>query len=430
VSVVRTTTHVPGVRAASIRVVLMATAMVGAAYLLVAVAVVLIVTRNLTSQLDADLADALRHIGTQPEHPSGPDGYETPGPRTPFGRQVFTWTIHTDGTVNSIDASTVLPAEYRQASDPQTVTIASEPVRIAGAAVRDEYVVVGERAGSVSETQSNLVLAELLIGPILLAAVFFGAVAIGRRVAAPIEHARQRQLEFTADASHELRTPLSVIEAQTSLALSQDRPLEWYRRAFTQVDAESKRIRRLVEDLLWLARFDSMSGRPDAEPVDVGVLAAQTVDRFAIVAEAHHLHLDVHAGAGTNIVTVPPEWLDRLLGVLLDNACKYSPEGGSVSVAVVSESGRTRLTVDDSGPGIPVDERGRIFDRFHRATDKQGGSGLGLAIADAIVRATNGRWRIGVSPAGGASMSVTWPRSFGGSSEAATAASTRKAVAD
>ncbi len=69
-----------------------------------------------------------------------------------------------------------------------------------------------------------------------------------------------------------------------------------------------------------------------------------------------------------------------------------------------------RLTVDDSGPGIPPEERPRIFDRFHRATEGPSGAGLGLAIADAVVRATNGRWEIGSSPAGGASISVTWPR--------------------
>jgi hypothetical protein len=72
-------------------------------------------------------------------------------------------------------------------------------------------------------------------------------------------------------------------------------------------------------------------------------------------------------------VTVPPEWLDRLLGVLLDNACKYSPKGGAISVSVGGEGRRVRLTVDDSGPGIPPEQRSRVFDRFHRATDTPGG---------------------------------------------------------
>src|SRR4029077_10582993 len=100
----------------------------------------------------------------------------------------------------------------------------------------------------------------------------------------------------------------------------------------------------------------------------------------------------------------------RLLGVLLDNACKYSPEGGSVTVSVAGDGGRIPVTVDYWGRGIPEEERSRVFDRFHRATSQAGGAGLGLAIADSIVRATGGRWRVGTSPLGGASMSVTRPR--------------------
>jgi signal transduction histidine kinase len=137
------------------------------------------------------------------------------------------------------------------------------------------------------------------------------------------------------------------------------------------------------------------------------------------VAEARHQKLTVNAAAGAEgvIVTASPEWLDRLLGVLLDNACKYSPEGGAIQVTVAGEGRRVRLTVDDSGPGIPAEERSRVFDRFHRVTDAPGGAGLGLAIADAIVHATGGRWTIATSPAGGASISANWPRSVSGRRE-------------
>jgi signal transduction histidine kinase len=225
---------------------------------------------------------------------------------------------------------------------------------------------------------------------------------------------------------------LSVVEAQTSLALAQERSGEWYRTAFVRVDRESKRMRRLLDDLLWLARFDATRGSPNAEPVDLGVLAAATADRFGVVAEARRLRLDVLASPDSMVVTAPPEWLDRLLGVLLDNACKYSPEGGTVSVEVGIEGGRIALTVSDSGPGIPDDERPRIFDRFHRANEVGNGAGLGLSIADAIVRATGGRWRIGSSPSGGARMSVSWQRAFAGPRESASTASssTRSATSD
>ena len=114
------------------------------------------------------------------------------------------------------------------------------------------------------------------------------------------------------------------------------------------------------------------------------------------------------------MIAASPEWLDHLVGVLIDNACKYTPEQGTIEVRVAAEASRIKLAVDDSGPGIPVDERGQIFDRFRRASDLPGGSGLGLAIADAVVSATNGRWEVGTSAAGGAS-NTSWPRRCGNS---------------
>ncbi len=118
------------------------------------------------------------------------------------------------------------------------------------------------------------------------------------------------------------------------------------------------------------------------------------------------------------MISAPPEWLDRLLGVLLDNACRYTPPDGTVDVRVGRRDGRVRLAVEDSGPGIPAGERAHIFDRFRRASDAPGGSGLGLAIADAVVRGSGGRWEVGTSPSGGASMAVTWSPLIRGSAQA------------
>jgi signal transduction histidine kinase len=329
---------------------------------------------------------------------------------------VVLWTVSPGGTATSlVDSAPVLPGADQSVTAPITVSIGGVDYRLAGRTFDNGMrVVVGQSLDGVSQTMSALVESEIGIGLALLIFVFLGSVVVGRRVALPVEQARQRQLEFTADASHELRTPLSVIEAQASLALARGRDATWDGTAFGRIDTELKRTRRLVDDMLWLARFDSTGGLPAAEPVDVSVLAAQTADRFSAVAETRGQRLEVKPGPADidAIVTAAPEWLDRLVGILLDNACKYSPEGGSVSVGVTAEGRRVRLTVDDSGPGIPEAERGRVFDRFHRATDQPGGAGLGLAIADAIVHSTGGRWHIGTSPAGGASISVSWPRSM------------------
>jgi signal transduction histidine kinase len=150
---------------------------------------------------------------------------------------------------------------------------------------------------------------------------------------------------------------------------------------------------------------------PDAVPIDVGALATTTAERFRAVSEHRGLNLASRVtGTSSPVISAPAEWLARLVSVLVDNAVKYSPPGGEVRVEVSTVSGRVRLAVEDTGPGIPAEDRQRVFDRFHRATAQPGGAGLGLAIANAIVRTTGGRWEIGEARGGGARMAVSWTR--------------------
>jgi signal transduction histidine kinase len=137
------------------------------------------------------------------------------------------------------------------------------------------------------------------------------------------------------------------------------------------------------------------------------------------------------------LISAPPEWIDRLAGVLVDNACRYAGPDGQVRIQVRFLGNRASLIVEDSGPGIPEADRPRLFDRFHRATEPGpaaasrssaaasrhsaapgsavaghgSGAGLGLAIGDSIVRSTGGRWHVGDSPLGGALFSVSWRHS-------------------
>ncbi len=419
-----TMAHLPGVRRQSIRVALAATAVVAVAYVLIGAGVVALSTRDLTSQLDARLMEAFGRIPSSAQLPSG-DGTTggtggpavNPGrdPGRPFDAPVLIWRVAADGTATPLDSSSpALPADLTRVVGPQSAAIDGNDMRIAGRQVGSAYVVVAQSTSQITDAQKTIVFGWLLIAPFLLGAVFVGAVIVGRRVAEPIEAAHRRPLDSTADASHELRTPLSVIEAHTSLALAQERDAGWYRTAFTKVERESQRMRRLLEDMLWLARFDAAAEPPPSGPIDLGVLVAQAVDRFGAVAETRHLRLAVHPPSEPIVVHASAELVDRLIGVLVDNACKYSPEGGAVEVSVGMEAGRAFVAVDDAGPGIPEEERPRIFDRFHRSVStgtQPGGAGLGLAIGDAIVRATGGRWGIGSSPAGGARFTVSWGRS-------------------
>jgi signal transduction histidine kinase len=410
--------RVRDVRHRSIRVALVATAIVALGYLAISIAVLVTVASTLTSQVDARLTTILSNAAATGGTAIGDDvnrsdDVRAGGDDRQFGPPILIWRIPSGGPATYVGPSNYavgLPTSFASIASPETVVINGTNLRMTGRQVGDAYYVTAQTLSQVRDAQATVGLAEVLIAPFLLLLVFVGAVVIGRRVAAPIEGARQRQLEFTADASHELRTPLSVIEAHTSLALAQDRSSDWYRSAFEHVDDESRRMRKLLEDLLWLARFDAIRDESRLEPVDLGVLVEAAADRFVAVAEAHHLSLGVHVPSGGAMVAAPAEWLDRLVGVLLDNACKYAPDGGSVAVSVVAERGRVVLSVDDSGPGISDADRARIFDRFHRATDAQSGAGLGLAIGDAIVRATGGHWQIGTAPTGGARMTVSWSR--------------------
>jgi signal transduction histidine kinase len=427
------------VNVASLRVALISTGLVAVVYAIVAVMVVVFVTNNLTAQVDSHLAGSLQYY-QQPDHrPSvttsgvgepGPGGLQSP---------TLIWFTFPPGVlpfgatqISYIGDRTALPSANIDVTDATTTQIKGVDVRIVGASLGvipvstpfgtvagAARLVVGYNVDSISQTRSSLIVTEGVAGVGVLMLVFFGTLVVGRRVGAPIELARQRQLEFTADASHELRTPLAVIEAQTSLALSQDRDPGWYQNAFRRIGSESGRIRRLVDDLLWLARVDTPQGRPAAEPVEVGVIVSQAAERFGAVAESRDITLQLAIGMGPLVVMGSSEWLDRLLGVLLDNACKYAPKGGVVGVSVGVDGNRVRLTVDDSGPGIPEDERSKIFNRFHRVIDQGYGSGLGLAIADAVVRHTHGRWEVTTSPLGGARMVVSWARALAGSKDAA-----------
>jgi signal transduction histidine kinase len=406
------------VNVASLRVALISTGVVAVVYAIVAMLVVVFVTNDLTAQVDNRLANQLTHYQEQPIFRL-PFASVNDAGQGDLGAPLLIWAVDPAGvlpTQTNSNPPVNLPPPDKAVTAPVTTSLAGVDVRIAGGPVGSYHLIVGYNVNSVSQARSSLIVIETVAGFVILLLVFFGTLFVGRRVGAPIELARQRQLEFTADASHELRTPLAVIEAQTSLALSQERDAAWYRSAFQRVGSESGRIRRLVDDLLWLARVDTPQGRPAAEPVEVGVVVHQAAERFAAVAESRGITLQVSVGPGPLVIMGSSEWLDRLLGVLLDNGFKYAPPGGVVAVSVGAEGNRVRLAVEDSGPGIPAEERPKIFDRFHRAEAQGGyGSGLGLAIADAVVRHSSGRWEVDTSPLGGARMAVSWPRVLSGS---------------
>jgi signal transduction histidine kinase len=400
------------------RVAAVTTVLIAVLYVLVGGILDVVAVGRLTHQVDARLANVLRDGVSEPAALGDRVRYTGSGRGQDLDdAPVLLWRVSASGAVRAVSAAApALPAGAWSAGRTTTATVGASQLRLEARAVPGGgWLVAGQSLAEARHVRAVLLAAEAVVAPVILLAIYLGALTIGIKASAPVERTRRRQLEFTADASHELRTPLSVIEAEVGLALGTPRQAAYYRESLERVGAESRRLRRIVEDLLWLARFDSEPPPPGDEPVDLTPIAMACVERFEPVARARRIILAVDADPVAPALTkAPPEWIDRLLGVLVDNACRYSPSEGRVTVRVEAIGARVQVAVDDDGPGIPEEERSRLFDRFHRASDQPGGAGLGLAIADSVVRSTGGRWRIGSSPSGGARMEVSWHRSGAG----------------
>jgi signal transduction histidine kinase len=396
------------------RVAAIATLVIAVLYVALTVVFDFVDGSRLVAEVDTHLAERLKDAQTRVELTAPPRGVDDD--KDLETAPVVLWRVNANGGVVPLsDGAPALPVgSWSKTGVPTTATIGKHSFRLMAARSSGTWLVAGQSLADTEHVEGVLAAAEAIAGPILVVAMFLGALVIGLKASGPVEQARRRQLEFTADASHELRTPLSVIEAEVDLALSTGRDAASYREVLERVSDESGRLRRIVDDLLWLARFDSEPPPPGNEPVDVGTIADGCAERFSAVAQSRSIELSVVRDPDAHsLINAPPEWIDRLTGVLVDNACRHAGVSGKVRIIVSGHGSRVSLAVEDTGPGIPAEERSRLFDRFHRATSGGGGAGLGLAIADAIVRSTSGRWRVADAPGGGAHMEVSWHRSQG-----------------
>jgi len=223
------------------------------------------------------------------------------------------------------------------------------------------------------------------------------------------------QQNFVADAAHELRTPLAALKLQVqSLERSDQRAdsVEARKLAISRLSAGIERATRLVEQLLVLARQEA-SAAPH-QPVMLAELAKRAVADLIGVAQNKHIDLGLQR-ADAGAIEGQPESLMILLRNLVDNAIKYTPGGGTVDVSVTAEQGATGkqlcVRVEDSGPGIPAEERERVFDRFYRVPGSEAaGSGLGLAIIKAIAERHGATLSLGESARlGGLEAVVRFP---------------------
>ena len=272
-------------------------------------------------------------------------------------------------------------------------------------------------------TTSALVLLGAVVGLLLAgAALAYAAVRVvnelrrlnaeQREAAKKLAEASRAKTDFLADVSHELRTPLTVLRgnAQVGLALGAEGEQE---QLLHEVVEESRRMSRMVEDLLFLARSDSASPPMDLESVPVASLVSEIAGRAGVLARERGATLETNLRAeGT--LRADSSRVGQAVLILVDNAIKYGPPGGVVKLSSdVTRSGEITITVQDRGPGIPKEDLPRIFERFYRVdkarSRKMGGTGLGLPIAKTIIQAHGGHIEVVSQPEAGTRVSLYLP---------------------
>jgi signal transduction histidine kinase len=236
-----------------------------------------------------------------------------------------------------------------------------------------------------------------------------GLAAAFNKLLGRLDEAMQRQRQFVARASHALRTPTAAVLTRAEVALRRERDGVEYRKALADIAQGARESAALVSHLLTLSRLDERRSALALEVVPLAEVFDELRRLFAPRAEEAGIALELEAPAGAS-VRADRAALRELLEALLDNALHYTPRGGRAGVAARPGAGRFLLAVWDTGPGIPAEERGQVFDRFRRgsaaAASGRGGSGLGLAIVKAIAEAHAAPLTLGERRGGGLEVTV------------------------
>jgi len=231
-----------------------------------------------------------------------------------------------------------------------------------------------------------------------------------------LQSAFDRERRFTADAAHELRTPLTALKGRIGVTLSQPRQATEFCDSLQEMERQVDRLIRLSSDLLFIARLDQGQVKRRQDPIALDDLLAAVVEQLRPLAEAKAISLPEPDARG---LTVPGDMdlMIRLFLNLLDNAIKFTPPGGRVSVEAQRSGEQVTIAIRDTGPGIPAVHRAHLFERFFRMggdrsrADGQGGAGLGLAIAHEIARAHGGSLTVKSALGDGTTFFVKLPRS-------------------
>ena len=267
-----------------------------------------------------------------------------------------------------------------------------------------DRVELEDQYSSLIETFAAAALVALLL-------VAGGGYLLVRKSTAPVERSMDQMRRFMADAAHELRTPITLLRTRTEVALSQDREAARDATTLRAIDREAAQLGKIVGDLLTLARADAGERTIAHAPVYLDDVAAEAVEAVRTLAEQKRVAVAVGRFEEAR-VTGDAALVRQLLVIVLDNAVKFTPGGGKVTLDVATEDGRATVVIADTGIGIPVEQLPRVFERFYRgdpARHEADGAGLGLAIARWIADAHGARIELASPPAGGTRVTIVFP---------------------
>ena len=312
------------------------------------------------------------------------------------------------------------------AGEPQTIEYENHVYRVFSVPFRhaERTIQAAERfavkeviAVSIVDSEVGLLhnLLLIIVGGLIagLLVIVLAGYLLARRAMVPIEAAWDKQQQFVADASHELRSPITGIHSNAELMLRHpDRTVEQESYRISNIIKESLRMTKLITSLLTLARSDANKAELHMGPVNFSEVAEVAIEHFKAVGELSGTKLSFTIQPNLEIAA-DQERLHQLVVILLDNAFKYTPEGGQVVATAVKTDKNIIFSVQDNGCGIAPENLPRVFDRFFRG-DKarsrdKGGTGLGLAIAKWIVDKHKGKITVESEPGKGTTFTVSLP---------------------